>query len=712
MINRMIATLLLLHTVTCCLVCAQSPQRHALLVGCSEYKNLGEQYQLQGPVNDVQLMRQLLIDRFEFDPARDDLVILAASEDAAHQPTREHIEREFVRLGKTVQANEPVVILLAGHGSQQPNNDPDNPNDQEEDGLDELFLPCDVGKWNGATGTVENAIVDDDFRTWLAAISARQASVWLIMDACHSGSGVRGSEDEVSRQIPPGSLVPESALAAAESAAKAIPATNQAAESFFDGPGELVAIYAAQPHETTPEKKLPSEAEPSARKYYGLLTFTIADILGRTARKLTYNELVQAVQTRYITAGRRAPTPLIEGSHRDNLVLGRESYPERSRILLQRAAGSAGMSISAGALGGLTRGCVLAVHPPVGSASPDPDQLLGHVVVTQVDMTSSRVERCDEKGELSPSTDQLPERASCTIFFQQIERFRPRLVIDPHDSEGDSLADGIRTKLQTQLVALASDAIEVVSNLSEADWLLRLDDRELQLIPAAGIAQEDRDGFLENIASFNLDGDWAKELVEHLGRIMRAQNLLRLSDLGSEKSRGEELGVQLRVLDASGQPINWQSAGRTLTDCDRITVEIKNTGKQSADVTLLYVDSAFGIGCLYPGIGELNRLAAGEQQAIPLTVTATTTGLENLVSIVVRGEGQPKDYSFLEQPGLQNSRLRGGAEDPFDQLCQTAIYGVGNCRGMGRSQAKEYEINVLTWRVKPLVPAGDKSQQK
>ncbi len=98
------------------------------------------------------------------------------------------------------------MILLCGHGSQQPDDDPANPDDVESDGLDEIFLPCDVDKYDGQRGAVTNAITDDQQRAWLVQLLATGARVWVVVDACHSETMVRGTE--VSRQVPPHVLVP------------------------------------------------------------------------------------------------------------------------------------------------------------------------------------------------------------------------------------------------------------------------------------------------------------------------------------------------------------------------------------------------------------------------------------------------------------------------------------------------------------------------
>src|SRR5437870_1015166 len=81
-------------------------------------------------------------------------------------PTRANIERQFRRLAQVANAGDQVVIHMGGHGSQQPEKK-DSP-DPEPNGLDEVFLPRDVGAWNETT--IKNAIIDDEIGSWLKAI--------------------------------------------------------------------------------------------------------------------------------------------------------------------------------------------------------------------------------------------------------------------------------------------------------------------------------------------------------------------------------------------------------------------------------------------------------------------------------------------------------------------------------------------------------------
>ena len=212
--------------------------------------------------NDVVIMRGLLVKKFGFS---DDRIVTLAEKVGREErkPTRKNIEREFRRLANVVKKGDQVVILLAGHGSQQPDDDPENPEDFEPDGLDEIFLPSDVGDWDGGKGRVTNAICDDELRTWLDDIRKKGAFIWVIVDACHSGTMVRGASKD---RGPTGqaSLVEDPCRTDPESAGNGpgvARARVQATESHFEAldlpkeKGGIVAIYAAQATEPTVESR-------------------------------------------------------------------------------------------------------------------------------------------------------------------------------------------------------------------------------------------------------------------------------------------------------------------------------------------------------------------------------------------------------------------------------------------------------------------------
>ena len=372
--------------------------RRALLVGVTKYDNLDRQYHLLGPANDVQLMRRLLQERYQFPPEG----IVSLSEDEgtqARRPTRANIEREFLRLAEQANEGDQVVVLLSGHGARQPEPIPPDPEYPEPDGIDEIFLPADVRAWKGFPERVPNAIVDNEIGVWLRAIAAKRAYVWVIFDCCHSGTMTRGTE--LVRELPPGMLVPREEVDQARERTARRQGKTGARPSVKLAPfvppqptDNLVAVYACRPHEQTPESPQPPGA-PDA-KYYGLLTYTLVDILTKSATSkapLTYRELVQRLQVRYAGRPQGSPTPLVEGEGQERIVLGTEQ-PMRSAWLLTRDKD--GYKVNAGDLHGLTPGSILAMESPAGiDAEP---KLLGHVRVVTTRPFDATVEPCAHRG--------------------------------------------------------------------------------------------------------------------------------------------------------------------------------------------------------------------------------------------------------------------------------------------------------------------------
>src|SRR5207237_392459 len=147
------------------------------------------------------------------------------------------------------------------------------------------------------------------------------------------------------------------------------------------GKGSVTAFFACQPFEEAPELPCPDGAAQTQGNYYGLLTFTLTTALNEQGKSLTYRELAHVLTSQYkAERGSRGPTPLVEGDL-DREVLGLKRWPGRSSLVLKKHVDK--MQVTAGALMGLTKGSVLAVHPPAGQPGGD-KTVLGYVRVTAV----------------------------------------------------------------------------------------------------------------------------------------------------------------------------------------------------------------------------------------------------------------------------------------------------------------------------------------
>jgi hypothetical protein len=180
--KTVLAAVFTLLTLT---VHADVARKRALLIGINDYSasTLGAAASpplgartwpnLEGTLNDVKLMRGLLEATYVF--KHNDIVALTDQ-----QATRSAILRELERLEKSARKDDVVLFYYSGHGSQVRNSC-----SAERDKLDESIVPADSRL--GA-----DDIRDKELRALFNKILGRGAKLTIVLDTCHSGSGVRG----------------------------------------------------------------------------------------------------------------------------------------------------------------------------------------------------------------------------------------------------------------------------------------------------------------------------------------------------------------------------------------------------------------------------------------------------------------------------------------------------------------------------------------
>jgi hypothetical protein len=673
---------------------------------------------LRGPANDVVLLRDVLVHTFGFPEAN--IVTLAEGVGGEERrPTRKNIEREFVTLRDSVGPGDQVVVLLSGHGSRQPEKDPlPNPRFAQPDGMNELFLPADIGKWNGTDQTVANAILDQDIRVWTDAIVSKGASLWLIADCCHSGDLIRGNE--VVREVLPRHLgIPEPAIQKAKKKAEGRfgVVRGEGKRQRIDEKGKpLAAIYACQPYEVTVERTM------ADRKEYGLLTYTLCQILERTQNtrgRLTYRGLVQRINAEYHSQTRNFPTTLVDGPDADLKILGMERGPVRRLVLRQQ--GKEDRTINAGVLHGLTTGSILAVYPPAGAANADTP--LGHVVIVRARPLRSEVEPCSYPNRGGPKPDGLRDGCPCEPVFFEYGDLRLKVGMDQASAPGQAPGGADGRRLQQELKKLAADKEHPLVELVEpqqASWLVRLrEDRQVELLPAEGISlsagQNRKEGPGPRFGPFPVDGSLAGELGKHLSRIARAKNLLRLAGAGDPGQQISRMKMDIEMLrlrdedDPRGQPIQWQTEDLSLQAGDLIKLRVHNLNDFGVYPTLLFIDSEYHITPWYPDVSEpIKKLGEGKVLEVEsFRINKKTVGQEYMVLIAVKGEGEPVDFSILAEEtaaGAGTAVKKKGGSDPFKsplgELYQSALYGKGNRKGIERAQIGSHILRLITWKTK------------
>ena len=239
-------------------------------------------------------------------------------------PTRAAILAALAALPDRMHRGELAFLYFAGHGSQQPQGDRDW---TKADGLDETFLARDVGRWDGANGRVEGAIVGSEFGHAIDALRARSVAPQTlgVPGIAHPGPG----RTAVERVVRP---------------------SNRAL------PGGYVAFYGAQTAETAPEMPLPAGAPD--RQTHGLFTYALLQALGASGSG-SYREVAHRILAFY-TMSYPDTTPEFEGALDE--PIGAEGSPLIPGDWPAVRHGSE-FHIAAGRLNTVTAGSLLALSP-------------------------------------------------------------------------------------------------------------------------------------------------------------------------------------------------------------------------------------------------------------------------------------------------------------------------------------------------------------
>lgn len=723
---------------------ASERTNYALIVAVTKYHRI-KGADLIGPNNDAELAYEYLTTGAPVPFAPENVAVLADDIAISNgSPSRQAILDAFADLAKKAKRGDFIYLHFGGHGIQQPAIDVAS----ESDGMDETFLPNDIENWVDRSKGIPNALPDDEIGASLDAIRATGAFVWLVLDCCHSGTATRaaglGEDDVVERKVDPSVLgIPQEAFAAAAAEAAAVhnvgtrsvgggePGTRGLAmaantdpvnlgDASPDGatnmtPGGMVAFFAAQTVEVTPEMLLPRGAE-DARKY-GLFSHTILSQLAQNPN-VTYRQLGQAIMQAYSAGNRTRPTPLFEGKL-DAPVFGTQAGDAVRQWPLQVTP--AGITIAAGTLHGVTAGTRLALLP---SPTSRLDETVGYVEVRSANNLTARVGPVEHEGKPVLTGDRIPagayarlteigfdtelvvslppESASFPAEVAQVRSILEQLAAPPAGP------DEQKKPLKIRLVQAQEPADIKLAVLSEAEIAKMVEAAGAG--PVATMAEATRAAptetprvwFLPPTAEVSLDtghrppsiglaGSTPDGLVEEVGdnliRIFRATNLARLG--GASSFRPEEFEVKFRIRRPDTDTFDDLLAGTTpkVHPLDEVHLVAKNNSGKPVDLNVLYIGSDYSISHMHA-----ERLHPGSNLDLGLFYfNESSYGVERMV--VVLTEGNPitpmEDLSFLAQEGVRVMTRAVGSPQGFSGLLRDIADAPATRGAMKMSQSSQ-----------------------
>lgn len=658
---------------------------HAVLIAATAYPNLPPKSALVGPNHDAQLVREYLLGNspVKFDPSN--IILLADNlDDASGSPTLSGILSSLDRVAAKAKHGDFVYIHYSGHGSQQPALSPGD----ETDGLDEILLPSDTGTWKDRTKGVPNALTDNMVGQALDAIRDKGAFVWIVLDCCNSGTATRaapiGEDLLTERKLDPVDLgIPESEMQLASATEKSRGSgegqmERQAAFVLAESPtgaqglarGELVAFFAAQSIETTPEMPLP-KGQPDATKF-GLFTFTIFQKLAENPN-VTYRQLGHAVLQQYAADGRSRPTPLFEGPL-DARVFGSEivDTPMQWPLAVKGTQGT----IAAGLMHRLVPGSKLAILPsPISEVS----EALGYVEVVAAKNLSSVLKPVMYEGKPSIALSEIP--AGAYVRVARLEIDFSMIVARPGIVAG--LVKQI-AEVNAMLDALVADParkfnIKLVDEGREADLRLAVfpESAARGVDPSAGDAPAL--WFLPPSGDVGLNDGSKPPFVsavdperlrvgtgEVLTKIFRATSLSRLA-AGSDY-RPDQVTVEFKLKrrsESAMSSLQPATVPRVLPG-DEVHILAKNLSSKLIDINILYVGSDYSITHI-----DAQRLVpdATIEEGL-LAFTDVSFGFERMIAVLTEAPPQSaiEDLSFLAQGGVPPATRAASGQPGFADM--------------------------------------------
>lgn len=617
-------------------------EKHALLVAVADSPQIRKHpsreirrlYRiLRGCDEDVDLMRDLLVERFGFadDPT---LTQVLKTREATQAAILAAVDGLVERAGR----DDVVVVYYSGHGSRM--RDPHDP-----DRWLETIVPYDSSR-----GPEENRDIPDlEIDRWVRRLNDKTPNVTLIFDCCHSGSVTRDPFGEAFREVvadprPASELFGGAGVPALFAHGRGAAAPRLRSGWLPEG-RRAVTVAACRQAEKSWEMKLEDGA---GYCFHGVLTYHLVGALSELGSGATWRDALERVAPQ-VCVQWPAQHPQLEGDI-DQIVFGGAQVRARPYLPVVAVDGE-GVELWGGAAHGVALGSLWTIRPHGARSRGEGDELAR--------VRLERVRAATSWGRSTAgSTDGL--QAGQRAFLLEHEAATPHLAV-AIEAAGDR-----RRELAGHLGTSA--LLTLVEDPAHADVLVRA------LEPRPTWAVVGRDGRPAAHPRPARDAGLA-DLLEALVRLARFRGIRRLANPDAESQlRGR---VDLRILDPSGEPAKSDPEHGMVAvwDGDPVDFEIENRHDEEVWVSLLELDCDHSITVLMPRRGHATfrrggrQLAPGEVLRVGRDYFAADGGLaqglpQGFPWPADDGEEQevgvaclkllvtsvPADFEFLEQP--------------------------------------------------------------
>ena len=313
--------------LTCTSVALGQPKKIALLIGVGTYKH--PDFEPLQAVSAADLMASVLREK-GFETAN---IRVLTNE----QATRKQIDAVFREMAKTLQEGDLFFLHLYTHGVLIRDH-----NGDEADGVDEAFAAFD-SRYSDAEHH-EQLLIDDhlgEYINRLRRIVGPQGHICALIDACHSGTGLRSGPGNAQGEGVPGG----------------VRKIWDRSDGQTDELAPVVAFYSAYPRQKSREVSI------GGNQRLGLMTWSFCRSLNSARASTSYRALFEQVSLHIMKKAPHKQTPMLEGDA-DLQVFGLPLPQPPAYFRVYAPIGQYGAILQAGMLHGVHAGATFALFPP------------------------------------------------------------------------------------------------------------------------------------------------------------------------------------------------------------------------------------------------------------------------------------------------------------------------------------------------------------
>lgn len=617
------------------------PKKHALLIGINKYLYMEDEYQLRGCVNDAKLIKNVLVNKFNFDPEN---IKSLHNENA----TRDAIVGHMDRLVETIEKDDILVFHYSGHGHQcRVKGD----FTEEGSGKDNCILPTDDSEPDGEN-VIWREIRDKHFNEWLQRIAEKTKFTTLIFDACHSGTMTRSIGNSARcRSIPTdvrdinkrSSLSPgfEPSNRSASSASTDI----RGAGGWLTLSENYTVISGCLDTQTSKEWAFTVDGE-SVR--HGVMTYFLTRALLNAKPGNTYRDVFEQTCSG-VMAEVSEQNPQIEGAI-DRELFGIHDIEPFAHIRVSRVNDNT-VILDGGAAHGLLVGAKWDVYPPE-SKTPKAENRLGILKITKVSGLSSEAQILEKQRDIL-------EGARCI----EVEPVDSPLSMSVDLSE---LSENTQTDIQpmieiSSVLRVDNHHGQIVARIIDENSSLAIplsDSQKRQTTFPAWAFFEQQDQLCMPLHSTS-EPNVTHTLVSNLEKIAKYKNVLKLTN--DDANLDVEFNIYKRQSDDS---LVTASGGISeFEPTESMVLEIKNNEpNQTLFFCILWISANKEIAHFYPPrkscelIGPQNTVYIGRgRNQLTVVLAKDFPGDIGTETCKVFFSTKEADFSWLHQQGVRAS---------------------------------------------------------